>query len=328
MQRVLLIGGEGYIGKVVSKFLIEKNYYVISYDNLIYLKDKKKYQYYNHKNFKFINYDIENLNFIEKLLKNIDSVIILAGLVGDPITKKYPELSEKINIKLVKALIDLLKTKKINKTIFISTCSNYGIIDNDKTADESFELNPLSLYSKAKVDIEKYILNQKHYSNFNPTILRFATAFGLSERMRFDLTVNEFTRDIYLENELIIYDKDTWRPYCHVKDFAKLIEIVLNADSEDVKFEIFNAGGDKNNATKKNIVDMIFKFSKNINVKYLDKGFDTRNYRVNFNKVRDILGFVPDFNIEDGIKEIIEELKINKEKYLDKMIFGNYKIEK
>lgn len=328
MQRILLIGGEGYIGKVVSKFLLKKNYFVVSYDNLIYLKDKKDYQFYDHKNFKFIKGDIKDLNDINKLLENIDAVIILAGLVGDPITKKYPDISKLINYKFIKELLDLIKINEIKKTIFVSTCSNYGIIDNNQTADEGFQLNPLSSYAKAKVGIEKYILDQKDYPNFNPTILRFATAFGLSERMRFDLTVNEFTRDIHLRNELVIYDKDTWRPYCHVKDFARLIEIVIQSNSNKVKFEIFNAGADKNNATKKNIVDLIFKHSKSTNIKYLDKGFDTRNYKVNFNKVRDILGFVPNYSIEDGIKEIIKELKKNKVKYLDKMLFGNYKIEK
>ena len=260
-------------------------------------------------------------------LKEVDNVVILVGLVGDPITKKYPDISKKINLIYLKNIIDLIKKKKICKTIFISTCSNYGLIPDNMYADEGFKLNPLSLYAKAKVSIERYIISQIKYENFNPTILRFATAFGLSQRMRFDLTVNEFTRDILLGKSLEIYDKNTWRPYCHVKDFARLIKIVIESKQDLVKFETFNAGGDKNNATKKNIIDKIADHIEVNKIKYLENGFDTRNYKVDFTKVKRVLNFIPKYDISDGIKEIINELSINDDKYANKLDFGNYKIE-
>ena len=103
----------------------------------------------------------------------------------------------------------------------MSTCSNYGLIKGDYLADEEHDLNPLSLYAKSKVNIEKYILSLYKKSSMRPTILRFATAFGLSPRMRFDLTVNQFTKELKLNKKLQVFDENTWRPYCHVKDFAE-----------------------------------------------------------------------------------------------------------
>ena len=123
--------------------------------------------------------------------------------------------------------------------------------------------------------------------------------------MRFDLTLNEFTRDLAVGNELLIYDAHTWRPYCHVRDFAKLIQTVIEATAEKVSYEIFNAGGDKNNATKQMIVDAILDKIPLGKAKYQDHGHDHRNYRVSFDKVKKTLGFEPKYTIKDGISELI-----------------------
>jgi nucleoside-diphosphate-sugar epimerase len=146
--------------------------------------------------------------------------------------------------------------------------------------------------------------------------------------MRFDLTVNEFTRDLFLKNNIIIYDANTWRPYCHVNDFARLINIVLESEKKKVNFEIFNAGGDKNNSTKLGITERLKKYFPKLTLSFKDKGNDPRNYRVNFSKVKRVLGFEPKYTIDDGIKEIVVSLKkgkfIDRNKYSDYL--GNYKI--
>ena len=129
--------------------------------------------------------------------------------------------------------------------IFISTCSNYGIIEEGSLADEDFELKPLSLYAKSKVSAERFLLAQAGNVDYAATVLRFATAFGLAPRMRFDLTVNEFVKDLYEKGEILVYDADTWRPYCHVNDFARLVRVVLEAPSDAINFEVFNAGGEE-----------------------------------------------------------------------------------
>jgi nucleoside-diphosphate-sugar epimerase len=267
-------------------------------------------------------------NELEPALKNIDAVVLLASLVGDPITKKYPKETALINDVGLRNVIDLCAENDINRLIFVSTCSNYGLIENNKKADEKYKLNPLSLYSKSKVNTEKYILSLKRKTGMNPTILRFATAFGLSPRMRFDLTLSEFTREIVLGRELLVYDPYTWRPYCHVQDFARLIQMVIEAPIEKVLFEIFNAGGDVNNATKQMIVDNILKKVPNGKVKYQDHGSDPRNYRVNFDKVKHVLGFEPKYTIEDGIIELIDAINENIFDHVDKNrnFFGNYEI--
>ena len=126
--------------------------------------------------------------------------------------------------------------------------------------------------------------------------------------MRFDLTVNEFTREMALGRDLLIFDADTWRPYCHVKDFARLIQKVLEAPVEKVGFEVFNAGGEVNNFTKQGIVDLIKKFTPDARIRYQDHGSDPRNYRVDFSKVRKVLDFQPEYSVEDGVIELLNAI--------------------
>jgi len=147
--------------------------------------------------------------------------------------------------------------------------------------------------------------------------------------MRFDLTVNEFVKSIHFGEKLLVYDPDTWRPYCHVSDFARLIEIVLNAESSKVNFEIFNAGGDFNNSTKRMLVNKIKNYYNNCKIDFQQKGPDPRNYRVDFSKVKSILNFTPQYTIDDGILEIKNYLnsKIFNESNLSTKMMGNYTID-
>ena len=163
-------------------------------------------------------------------------------------------------------------------------------------------------------------------SSLKPTILRFATAFGLSPRMRFDLTVNEFTKEMALGNELVIYDANTWRPYCHTEDFAYLICKVIEADIAKIAFEIFNVGDNENNFTKQMIVDEILKFYPNGKVKYLEKGVDQRNYIVDFSKVNSVLNFKSKYSISKGIDELIFQINNKKFDFKIENQFGNYNL--
>ena len=129
-------------------------------------------------------------------------MVILGGLVGDPITKRYPEQSALVNDKAIFDTIDCLDGANVGRVVFVSTCSNYGLMPEGQIAHENSDLNPLSLYAKSKVNAEKHLLGKKGDASYSATILRFATAFGLAPRMRFDLTVNEFTRDVFLQKDL------------------------------------------------------------------------------------------------------------------------------
>ncbi|MDP1725450.1 MAG: NAD(P)-dependent oxidoreductase [Bacteroidota bacterium] len=330
MKKVLLIGGAGYVGTSVTSHFLKNGYKVNVLDNFIYDNQFSIQPYLGDPDYNFYFGEIGNTHDLNRASNGVTDVIVLAGLVGDPITKKYPTESEEINNKGVKKCIDFFNGKGIDKLIFISTCSNYGLINENELADEEFELNPLSLYAKAKVDNELYLLSKKGKVDYAGVILRFSTAFGLSPRMRFDLTISEFTRDLFFDQELLVFDEHTWRPYCHVRDFARLLDIVINADKAKVDFEVFNAGGDINNFTKKMIIDEILNVIPNGKVKYGKQGSDPRNYKVSFEKVKSKLGFEPNFLVSDGIKELVNALEIgvysdsleNKDKY------GNFIIRK
>ena len=327
MNKITLVGGSGYIGTVLTKNFLDKGFRVTNLDINIYNNFFAIEEFLDHPNYSFKKMDILGKNNLENFTDS-DIVVVLAGLVGDPITKTYPKESSLINDIGIKRIIDTCFLLNIKKFIFISTCSNYGLKEDKYLAREESSLSPLSLYAKSKVDAEKYILSLKKTDNFNPTILRFATAFGLSPRMRFDLTISEFTRDIAFKKQLLVYDANTWRPYCHVEDFFTLIKKVIDAPKQKVAWEIFNAGGEINNATKQHIVDMIIEFIPDANVKYRKVGSDPRNYRVDFTKVKSILGFEPKYTIRDGIIELLEAIKSNKYQDVDdkKISYGNYKI--
>jgi nucleoside-diphosphate-sugar epimerase len=329
MKNILLIGGAGYVGSIVTSHFLKKGYKVTVLDNFIYDNHFAALPYIGDPEYHLIKGDINDPGIIKKAAKGVSDVILLAGLVGDPITAKYPTESEIINEKGIQHCIDHLNGKGINKLIFISTCSNYGLIKENELADENFNLNPLSLYAKAKVVNESYLLKKKWNVDYTGVILRFATAFGLSPRMRFDLSISEFVKDIFYGDELPVYDENTWRPYCHVRDFARLLEIVINAENKLVSFETFNAGGDINNFTKKMIVNEILKYIPGGKVKFIKNGNDPRNYRVSFAKVNKLLGFKPQYTISDGIRELIEAFKIGVFQDLpnNKNKFGNYIIK-
>ena len=328
MQNTLIIGGAGYIGTALSDYLLKNDYRLKVLDNCIYNNNETIINNIKDKNYEFIFGDMCKIQDIEIAIKNVSKVIILSGLVGDPITKKYPKEANLINLEKMKSLIDFLYEQDLKNLIFVSTCSNYGFMDESMLADEDTELKPLSLYAEAKVSVEKYILEKFNKSNTVATILRFATAFGLSSRMRFDLTINEFTRKLALGESPDVYDAETWRPYCHVNDFARLIKLILETKEEKVYNQVFNSGGDINNYTKQGIINKILEYLPDSNVKYVTEGSDPRNYRVSFQKIRNVLNFEPKYSVEDGVIEIIKSIKAGLFKNENKNInlYGNYNI--
>lgn len=327
-RRVLLIGGSGYVGGPLTNALLEAGYYVRNFDFHLYGNGGAVLCHLLHPRYEVVSGDLTDTEQIGAALREVTDVVILAGLVGDPVTKKYPRESRLINEIGIQSCIDALNTRGLGKVVFVSTCSNYGLLGGDKPVSESHELKPLSLYAAAKVMAEHYLLSQRGLVDYCPVILRFATAFGLAPRMRFDLTVNEFTRELLQRRELLVFDAKTWRPYCHVKDFARLICRVLDAPPGEVSFEVFNAGSDANNHTKQEIVDLICKRIPDCWITYRDHGSDPRNYRVSFEKVRTRLDFEPAYDVVDGIEEIMRALKSGLLDDVDarQNYYGNYEI--
>ena len=305
-RTVLLVGGSGYIGCPVTSRLLANGFRVRNLDLLTYAHQSAMMGHMLSPNYEFLFGSMGCKKTLDEALAGISDVVILAGLVGDPITKKFPEEAHEVNDVAIANCLKHLNGHGLRNVVFVSTCSNYGKIEGDEIADEDHALEPLSLYAKSKVNAEKLILDMKGEVDFHPTILRFATAFGMAPRMRFDLTVNEFTRDLYLDKELVVYDADTWRPYCHVKDFARLIQKILEEDVSKTSFEVFNAGSNENNYTKQGIVDLICEKLPGRKVSYKENSSDPRNYRVDFNKLEEKLGFRCKYTVADGIDELIE----------------------
>jgi nucleoside-diphosphate-sugar epimerase len=324
MKKILIVGGGGYIGSAITPYLKKKKYDLTVIDNFIY-NHKKFYKKVSKQNsVSLIDRDMKHIKSFDK---KFDVVIILAGLVGDPITKKYTKLSRKINFNFIRNIIKLFNSKK-TKLIFVSTCSNYGFIQANVKAKENHKLNPLSYYAKDKIKIEKFLIKNKKLDKV--AILRFATAFGASERMRFDLTLNEFVYDIIYSNYLEIYDADTWRPYCHVQDFAQAIEKTIKylSNKKSHSVNIFNIGSDKNNYTKRQIGNFLKKKFKKAKIVFRPSTVDARNYRVNFSKAKKVLKFKPKFGLNKGINELLNFISSNKKKFKNKKLFGNYEIKK
>ncbi len=309
-RHVLLIGGCGYIGSVLAGRLLQSGYRVRILDRLIYGNGETVADWIERPEFSLIVGDMCDSKVVSSALEGVTDVILLAALVGDPICKKYPDEARRVNQDGARLVFDMAcEAKGVDRFLFFSTCSNYGLYSGPGAADENAPLNPQSLYAETKVAMEQYILEQAAGCPLAPTILRLATAYGLSRRMRFDLTVSEFTRELFLGHELLVYDENTWRPYCHVQDISTAASKVLESDIKLVSGEVFNVGGNDENYTKKMIVEIIQKQLPDAKVKYNSGGSDPRDYRVSFDKIRNSLLLSPCFDVDAGVNLLLTALE-------------------
>jgi nucleoside-diphosphate-sugar epimerase len=310
-ETVLITGGAGYVGAPLAANLLDAGYAVAVIDNLRY-GGEALLNICNRPNFSFHKVDIRDKGVLERVFSEIriDHVVHLAAIVGDPACAKDPALSTEVNWNGSMNLLECAQKNGIKRFVFASTCSNYGKMkDPDGCVDETSSLAPVSLYAQLKVKFENVILNEiEKRPDFCPVALRFSTVHGLSPRMRFDLTVNEFTKELALGRNLEVFGEHFWRPYCHVQDYSHAIELVLACHRDRVAYSVFNVGDDSQNYQKRMIVDEIRKFIPNAQVNYVNRGEDPRDYRVSFEKIRDVLGFRITRKVPDGIREVIKVL--------------------
>lgn len=305
MKRVLVSGGAGYIGSVLVKILLEEGFKVRVIDVLRF-GGEAIVELLNNENFEFIRGDIRKTEDLRLALLDVDYAVNLAAIVGDPACAKEPELAKSINIEGSELFYRIANELGVKKFIMASTCSNYGKMeDSNAFVDENSKLAPVSLYAETKVEVEKYLLSRPRTNVCKPTCLRFSTVYGLSPRIRFDLTVNEFAKDVAMGKELVVFGEQFWRPYCHVVDLCRGVLAVLKAPDERVAFEVFNVGCTEENYTKKMIVDEIRKQLPDAQVKYVQKKEDPRDYRVSFEKIKERLDFRVSKTVPDGIRQII-----------------------
>lgn len=309
MTEILVTGGAGYIGSVLVRLLLANGYAVRVMDNLRF-GGESIVDLLNNPQFSFVKGDIRSAADCQKAAAGVEAVCHLAAIVGDPACAKDPDLARATNLEGGKALYEAANRANVKKFIFASTCSNYGKMkDPDSFVNENSELSPVSLYAETKVAFEQFLLSQPVTNVCKPTCLRFSTVYGLSSRIRFDLTVNEFARDLALGRELKIFGEQFWRPYCHVVDLARSMLAVLTAPASDTQFDVFNVGDTAENYQKKMIVDEILKIIPDGKVSYVQKTEDPRDYRVNFSKIQERLGFKITMRVPDGIRQIVTSLR-------------------
>jgi nucleoside-diphosphate-sugar epimerase len=308
-RNVLVIGGAGYVGSVLVRRLLAANANVRVLDQLIYDNGFALQSVLDSTPLTIVRGDLRDERTVTAAANGADDVVLLAALVGDPVCRKYPELAEQVNDAAARRLVDRLDELGVHRFVFTSTCSNYGIHDSAVLADEHSELNPQSLYARTKIAVEEHILATAPASRAATTVLRIATAYGLSPRMRFDLTVSQFARELATGTELLVYDADTWRPYCHVRDIAKAITTVLSAPRSAVHGEVFNVGDTAQQFTKKMIVDELRKHISDAAVTYRSGDADPRNYRVSFDKIARVLGFRTDHALADHVAALVAAIQ-------------------
>jgi len=304
MRHVLVTGGAGYIGSVLVRQLLERGYRVRVLDSLKFGGDALV-DVFLHPNFSFMRGDIRDAATRQAAVQGIDAVAHLAAIVGDPACKLFADEAHEVNGPASEALFRDAEAAGVGQFVFASTCSNYGKMkDPGAFVDENAELRPVSLYAELKVAYEKFLLEQTPNSPVHKTVLRFSTVYGFSPRTRFDLTVNEFTRDAALGKELVIFGEHFWRPYCHVYDLARSVVTVLEADRNVTRNEVYNVGDTTENYSKKMLAEEIVKQVPSLQVKYVHKDEDPRDYRVNFDKISTRLGFAITRRVPDGIREM------------------------
>jgi nucleoside-diphosphate-sugar epimerase len=306
-ETILVTGGAGYVGSVVVAELLERDYEVRALDVLAHGSVPSLLPAWGNKRFHFIHGDVRDPEARRAALKGTDAVVHLAAIVGDPACARQPELAREVNLEATRALVRDSADAGAERFIFASTCSNYGRTDKDGFVDEKSELKPISLYAETKVGAEREVLASN--GSMARTCLRFATVFGVSPRMRFDLTVNEFTRDVSMQGRLVVYGEQFWRPYIHVRDAARAIVLTLEAPAEDVAGDIFNAGDTRENYRKLDIVALMEERFPKATFEYVRKDEDPRDYRVSFQKLADRLGFDAARTVGDGIDELVALLR-------------------
>ena len=306
-KHVLIVGGAGYIGSVLARILLKEGHKVRVLDKLMYSSTSLE-SLKEDKNFKLIVGDIGDIATVTNAIKDVDVVVQLAEIVGDPACAVDPQKTQQINHLSTLLLANVCKYFQVNRFIYASSCSVYGESENNELLHEQSTQNPVSLYARMKQESEKILLNMND-NLFSPTIVRFATVFGKSPRMRFDLVVNTLTIKAIKEGKITIFGGDQWRPFVHVSDAARALSLLVDAPLHKIKGEIFNVGSSHNNFTINDIGKMVKEVNPASELVIEDKNVDKRNYKVDFSKIEKSLGYKALVDVKEGIKEMSGAIK-------------------
>ena len=304
-RRVLITGGSGYIGTHLTEMLLASGYHVVLLDNHLY-GDQGIQHLKHHDHLEIVYGDIANINDVVKSLKDVDTIIALAAIVGDPACGVNPQDTLNLNYESSKILVETANFYGIRRLVFASSCSVYGMSGNDLLTETS-PLNPVSLYAKTRIMSENILFERS--DSVSPVVLRLSTVFGYSSRMRFDLVVNLLTVKALVEKKFQIFGGNQWRPFIHCRDVARAFYLAATQPDDVVNRQIFNVGSDQLNYQLKDIGQLITTHLPDATYDILNENVDERNYRVSFDKIHSELNFSPEHDLNSGIIEMIEKIQ-------------------
>jgi nucleoside-diphosphate-sugar epimerase len=304
--RVLVTGAAGYVGMVVCEELLRAAHELTVLDVLLY-GQRERLDDLREAGVRVVEGDVRDPAARATALEDVGAIVHLAAIVGDPACARSPELAREVNVDATFALVEDAAVRDVGRFVMASTCSNYGRMADPAVAiDETGTLAPVSLYAEQKVAVERHLLALEPPPAV--TCLRFATVYGTAPRMRFDLTVNEFTRDLWAARTLEVFGRQFWRPYVHVQDVAGAVARVVEAPLDRVAGEVFNVGDSDENYRKLDLVEHIREQLDRGEVVFVDRDEDPRDYRVSFEKIARELDYSVTMRVPDGIAELIDAL--------------------
>tara|TARA_Y100000768_G_scaffold236209_1_gene178639 strand:- start:1058 stop:2023 length:966 start_codon:yes stop_codon:yes gene_type:complete len=300
-MNILITGGAGYLGSVITPLLLDKGHNVTVYDNLMYNQLTLSDLCYK-PNFKFVYGDVRDYAKLNKHIQKADVIVPLAAIVGFPACEKDKQLATSVNYYQIQDIVK--NTSKEQTIVFPNTNSGYGTRSNG-ICTENQKLKPISHYGITKCDSEDLLLK-----NGNAIIFRFATVFGVSPRMRLDLLVNEFVYKALTDKYITIFERKAVRNYIHIRDVADVFNFMID-NKDEYKGEIFNVGLSDANINKQELAELIKKYISDFAITYSDyyEDPDKRDYIVSNEKIENT-GWTPKYNLDDGIKELIMAYQI------------------
>ena len=313
-RHVLITGGAGYIGSLLTSELLRANYLVTVVDSLLF-GGESMLSFLHHPNFHFVKSDVTEPRAIRDALKKEwpkpQAVVHLAAIVGFPACQAVgKQVAWRYNFEATKTVFGQSADLGVERFVFASTYSNYGLSSDGLPVTEESSLNPQSIYAETKIASEEFLLSQKDFS-CAPLLFRFATLYGISPRTRFDLIVNQFVLEAFTKRQLIIYQRGYSRSFVHIRDVVRGVIMGLEAGQAKVRGQIFNLGTDLGNYSKDDIVRLVLKRMPETIVQYKDLTFggDMRDITVSFAKIKSVLGFNTTLDVDDGVREVLFSLK-------------------
>lgn len=298
--KVLITGGAGFLGSILVRGMLAEDYDLRVFDRLA-LGPEAVRPFLSHTKYELMCGDVRDAAAVERALDGVAAVVHLAAIVGDRPCADKPVEAKEVNEKATMQLVDMCQARSIERFVFASTCSNYGVADVSAPADENRPLNPVSLYAETKVAAERYILDTSR-DGFCPVLLRFATSYGVSSRCREDLLVNSLVKDAVQDGVIEIYTPESWRPYTHANDIARAIILALTAPADAVRNQVFNVAVE--NLTKRELAAGIRR-RLGTRVVFPQTWDDRRNYRVSGEKLEKTLGFKGTRTVDEALEELI-----------------------